>query len=68
MMQELLNQIMETVGMYVPILLAGLAVLLVGWLAAMIIAAMVRGIIKRTSLKEKLTNHIAARIPGHSLP
>lgn len=67
-MQEILNQIMETVGMYVPNLLAGLAVLLVGWLAAMIIAAMVKGIVKRTSLKEKLTNWFAETKGGGTVP
>ncbi len=68
MMQELLNQILETVGMYVPVLLAGLAVLLVGWLAAMIIAAMVKGIIKRTSLKDKLTNWFAETKGAGTVP
>ena len=58
-MQDLLNQITETISTYIPNLLGALLVLVLGWLAALIIAAIVRGIIQPTSVKTKLAGWIA---------
>ena len=57
-MQNYLNQIMETISTYVPNLLAALAVLLLGWLVALIIAAVVKGLIQRTTAKTKLSKWV----------
>jgi hypothetical protein len=57
-MQNYLNQIMETISNYVPNLLAALAVLLLGWLVALIISAVVKGLIQRTTAKSKLSNWV----------
>ncbi len=67
-MQNLLNQIIETVGTYVPNLLAGLAVLIIGWLVALVIASIVRSVVKRTSLKNKLTVWFADDEQTKSIP
>ncbi len=53
-MQELLDRTREMVGNYVPNLLAALAILIIGWLVALALAAMVRGILKRTSVDNRL--------------
>ena len=57
-MQDYLNQILETISIYVPNLLAALAVLLLGWLIALIIAAVVKGLIRRTTEKTKLSKWV----------
>lgn len=67
-MQDLLNQITETVAIYVPNLLGALLVLIVGWLVALIVAAIVRGVIKRTSLKNKMAAWIAGEEKAETVP
>ncbi len=53
-MQETWTQITEMLGNKLPGLLGALAVLIVGWLAAFIIAAIVRSMMKRTKLDDRL--------------
>ena len=67
-MQELFNQIMATIGSYVPNLLAALAVLVLGWIVALIIAAIVRGIVKRISWKNKLAVWFAGEEKAETVP
>lgn len=67
-MQEFFNQIIETVGTYVPKLLGALAILVFGWLIALVIAAVVRGVIRRTSLKNKLSGWIAGEEKADTVP
>ena len=58
-MQEALDRITESVSAYVPALLGALAILVGGWLAALILAAAVRGILRRTTLDNRLATWIA---------
>ena len=53
-MQETWNLITDMLGGNLPRLLAALAVLIVGWLAAFIVAAIVRSLMKRTQLDDRL--------------
>ena len=59
MLQELWQQTVQVVSSYVPNLLAALGVLLVGWVAALIIAAVVRGALRRTSLGDRISKVLA---------
>jgi len=52
--QETWARITEMLGGNLPGLLAALAVLIVGWLAAFVIAAIVRSLMKRTQLDDRL--------------
>jgi len=52
--QDTWTRITEMLGTNLPGLLAALAVLIVGWLAAFIVAAIVRSIMKRTQLDDRL--------------
>lgn len=54
-MQDFLQQIYQLIATYVPNLLGAVIILVVGWIAALIISAVVKGVIKRTSLGEKLS-------------
>jgi hypothetical protein len=53
-MQETWNQISNMLGGNLPGLLAALAVLIGGWLLAFVVAAVVRTIMKRTQLDDRL--------------
>jgi len=58
-MEELYNQISVIVAGYVPNLLAALAVLVLGWLVALVVAAISRGILRKTSLGDKISGWIS---------
>lgn len=53
-MQDTMNRVTEMLGNNLPGLLAALAVLIVGWLAAFALAALTRSLMKRTQLDDRL--------------
>lgn len=53
-MQDAWSRVTEMLGGNLPALLAALAVLVVGWLLAFVVAAVVRSIMKRTQLDDRL--------------
>jgi hypothetical protein len=55
-MGDTLNQIIGTVGAYVPNLIAALVILILGWLIALIASALVRGVLQRTKFDNKLAS------------
>jgi hypothetical protein len=57
-MQVIWDQITRLVGAYIPNLVAALAILIVGWLVALIVSAIVRGVLRRTSLDNRLARWI----------
>ncbi|HET8564572.1 MAG TPA: mechanosensitive ion channel [Candidatus Binatia bacterium] len=63
-MDAVLNRISESVGGYVPNLVGALAILVLGWLVARIIAAVVRGALRRTNLDNRLANWLV----GETVP
>ncbi|MGE4055581.1 MAG: hypothetical protein AB7F99_12355, partial [Vicinamibacterales bacterium] len=60
MLQQLLEQSSNLVGGYLPSLVGALVILIVGWIVALVAAALVRGILRRTTIE----NRIAAWILG----
>lgn len=58
--QGMFEQIIQSLGNYVPNILGALAILIVGWLLALIVSAAVKGILKRTDFD----NRIAGKIFG----
>jgi len=57
-MQVIWDQIIRLVGAYIPHLIAALAILIVGWLVALIVSAIVRGVLRRTTLDNRLARWI----------
>lgn len=66
-MEPIWNEITGVVGPYLPRLLAALGILIVGWIAALAIAAAVRGILKRTTLDNRVARWIAGAKPGEPI-
>jgi hypothetical protein len=56
--QVMLQQIMQIVGGYLPSLVAALAILIIGWLVALIVSAIVRAALRRTTLDNRLAGWI----------
>jgi hypothetical protein len=55
-MDNIMDQINQNVVGYVPNLIGALAILVLGWLVARILAAIVRGALRRTNLDNKLAH------------
>ena len=57
-METLIEQITKLTGSYVPQLVGALAILVLGWLIALIVTAIVRSILHRTTLDNRLVRWI----------
>jgi hypothetical protein len=66
-MFEKLNDFMQNLQFIDPKLFKALAILIVGWVVALIIAAIVRGILRRTSLDNKLASLIVGADQAQSM-
>ena len=53
-MDNISNQFSQILGGYLPHLVGALAILVLGWLAARLVAAIVCGVLRRTNLDNKL--------------
>lgn len=58
MMEEIWNQITRLIGAYIPNLMGALAILILGWLGAVGVAAVVRGGLRRTGVANRLARSI----------
>jgi hypothetical protein len=67
-LQVFLQNLMQNLGGYVPNLVAALAILLIGWLAALAVSAGLRALLRRTKLDNKLANWVAGDKQGDSIP
>ena len=67
-LQSYLDQLNQHVGVHLPTLLTSILILVVGWLAARIIAAIVRRILTRTELDNRVANWIWPRQDGPPVP
>jgi hypothetical protein len=57
-MQVIWDQITRLMGAYVPNFVAALAILIIGWLVALIVSAIVRAALRRTTLDDRLARWI----------
>jgi hypothetical protein len=59
MLQNLMTQASGMVGSYVPSLLGALAILIVGWVVALIASVIVRGALRRTTIDNRIAEWLA---------
>jgi hypothetical protein len=67
-MQEYLTGIWDTLAGQLPSLVMALAVLVIGWLVALIGAALTRAILKRTSIDNKIAAWASGSEKGEEIP
>ncbi|NQU09228.1 mechanosensitive ion channel [bacterium] len=67
-MNELCNRTMEAIGSYLPNLLGALAILVIGWIVAMVIAALIRAVLHRTTLDNKIARLILGTEKADRVP
>ena len=66
-LQVFLEQIAQLAGGYVPSLVAALVVLVVGWLLALLLSALVRGALRRTTLDNRLARWMTGGEEGQTI-
>jgi hypothetical protein len=64
---ENFDQLLQSVREFLPSILGGLAILILGWLAAWVISALVRAGLKRTSLDNRLAAWMAGEEKGKAI-
>ena len=57
-MEALIEQIFQLVGSYIPRLVGALAILVIGWILAVIVAAVIKNVLHRTTLDNRLVKWI----------
>ncbi len=67
-MNEIINLLKESVGGYLPQLLGAVAILVVGWLMALVIAGAIRGLVRRTGIDDKLVTWFGEEKSGGKAP
>lgn len=65
MFNNSMNDIVELISTYVPTLLMSLAILIIGWLVALIISALIGGVIKKTPLDKMLAESLGEKHNKH---
>ena len=66
--QRMVDQATQLVGGYLPNLLGALAILVVGWLVALVVGALVRGTLHRTSLDNRVARWLMGDAKTEELP
>jgi hypothetical protein len=59
-MEEFIQQIQNSIGVYLPNLLLAIGILIVGWIVALALSALTRNLLRRTNID----NRIAASVSG----
>ena len=59
-MNEFLQQFLQDLGGYLPDALGAIAILIGGWLLALIVSAIIRSVLKRTNVDERIAKLIRA--------
>jgi NhaP-type Na+/H+ and K+/H+ antiporter len=59
-MDKIINDITQMIGSYVPNLLGAIAILVIGWIVALIIARVVKSLLKKIDLDNKVAKKLSA--------
>ena len=59
-MEKIINDITQMIGSYVPNLLGAIAILVIGWIVALIIARVVKSLLKKFDLDNKVAKKFSA--------
>lgn len=67
-MEQFLNELSGNLGNFLPSLIWAIVILIVGWIVATVAAAIVKGILKRTDLDNRLANMVTGRDSSQNFP
>lgn len=67
-LENFLGEMSKTLGSFLPSLIWAIVLLIAGWLIATVAAAVTKGVLKRTTLDNRLTTMIMGQDPEQSVP
>lgn len=62
------DEMSSTLGAFLPSLIWAIVILIIGWIVATLAAQITKGILKRTTLDDRLTNMIMGQDPNRDVP
>jgi hypothetical protein len=65
-MENMLKEIFGSIGTYLPSLIGAVAILIIGWILAMIIAGAVRGVLRRVGFNRRMSHWTGAEQAGET--
>ncbi len=66
--ESFVSEMSTTLGSFLPSLIWAIVILIAGWIVATIAASIVKGVLKRTTLDDRLTNMIMGQDPDRDVP
>lgn len=67
-LESFIDEMSSTLGAFLPSLIWAIVILIAGWIVATIVASVVKGILKRTTLDDRFTNMIMGQDPNRDVP
>jgi len=67
-MENFLGEVSRTLGTFLPSLIWAIILLVVGWVVATVAASIVKGILKRTTLDNRLASMVMGQDPDQQIP
>lgn len=62
------GQFISRIGGYLPNLLGAIAILIVGWLVAIVVASVIQGLLKRTNFDNRLAGWVSGQGSANTIP
>lgn len=67
-LESFISEMSTTLGSFLPSLIWAIVILIAGWIVATIAASVTKGILKRTTLDDRLTNMVLGQDPNRDVP
>lgn len=67
-LESFVSEMSTTLGSFLPSLIWAIVILIAGWIVATIAASITKGILKRTTLDDRLTNMVMGQAPDRDVP
>ena len=67
-LQEMLQEMLQPILAYLPNLLAAVGILILGWLVALVVAALVKATLRRTTLDNRMAEFVVGKEKGKIFP
>ncbi len=67
-LESFVSEMSTTLGSFLPSLIWAIVILIAGWIVATVAASITKGILKRTTLDDRLTNMVMGQAPDRDVP
>ena len=67
-LESFVSEMSSTLGAFLPSLIWAIVILIAGWIVATVAASIIKGILQRTTLDDRLTNMVMGQDPDRDVP